>query len=421
MSDIIRVPFGYLLQWLYEFVGNYGLALIFFALILKLILLPLSMKSKKSMMKIARVSPKMKALELKYGEDKTKYQQEVMKLYKEERINPTGGCLWSFIPLLLLIPLYQVVRQPIVYIMHLDAGLAQQITEFIGGMVDLGPRTYYHEMMAASYIGQYLDQLKAAIPALKDVTLNLLNFNFLGMNMSAIPTFKFWTLTDWTSIGLFLIPVVSAASNYLSMWASQRLNGTVATNEKGEKDTSAVDAMGSTNKVMMLTMPLVSLYIGYQMPAAISIYGLAQAVFGVIQEFVLTNHYRKIYDAEDAEKQRLAAEEARLEAERERIREQRRAQNPEGVFNPNTSKKKLKAQERASQGPAIEGKLTPEQRAMLKQTGSLEQDQEQLGQDEAPDLTEHRAFSGDPERPFCRGRNYKPTRYGRKIDELEDK
>ena len=64
------------------------------------------------------------------------------------------------------------------------------------------------------------------------------------------------------------------------MWASQRLNGTVATNEKGEKDTSAVDAMGSTNKVMMLTMPLVSLYIGYQMPAAISIYWLAQAVFG---------------------------------------------------------------------------------------------------------------------------------------------
>ncbi len=98
---------------------------------------------------------------------------------------------------------------------------------------------------------------------------------------------------------------------------------------------------------------------------------------------------------------------------------QRRAQNPEGVFNPNTSKKKIKAQERANQGPAIEGKLTPEQRAMLKQTGSLEQDQEP-GQDEVADPTEHRAFSGDPERPFCRGRNYKPTRYGRKIDEIEE-
>ncbi len=359
MSDIIRVPFGYLLQWLYEFVGNYGLALIFFALILKLILLPLSMKSKKSMMKLARVSPKMKALERKYGEDKTKYQQEVMKLYKEEHINPTGGCLWSFIPLLLLIPLYQVVRQPMVYIMHLDAGLAQQITEFIGGTVDLGPRTYYHEMMAASYIGQYLDQLKAAIPALKDVTLNLLNFNFLGMNMSAIPTFKFWTLTDWTSIGLFLIPVASAASNYLSMWAGQRLNGTVATNEKGEKDTSAVDAMGSTNKAMMLTMPLVSLYIGYQMPAAISIYWLAQAVFGVIQEFVLTNHYRKIYDAEDAEKQRLAAEEARLEAERERIRETAARPKPGGRVQSQHQQEEDQSPGAGKPGPCHRRKTDP--------------------------------------------------------------
>ena len=123
--DIIRIPFGYLLEWLYHFSGNYGLALILFALLLKLILLPLSMKSKKSMMKISRVSPKMKALEAKYGDDKAKYQQEVMKLYKEEGVNPTGGCLWSFIPLLLLIPLYQVVRQPMVYLMHLDADLAQ--------------------------------------------------------------------------------------------------------------------------------------------------------------------------------------------------------------------------------------------------------------------------------------------------------
>ncbi len=182
------------------------------------------------------VSPRSKALERKYGDDKRILPKSGPEaLQGRKRFDPTGGCLWSLIPLIVIIPLYQVIRQPIQYMMHLDAGLAQQITEFIGGTADLGPRTYYHEMMAASYIGQYLDQLKAAIPALKDVTLNLLNFNFLGMNMSAIPTFKFWTLTDWTSIGLFLIPVASAASNYLSMWAGQRLNGTVATNEKGER------------------------------------------------------------------------------------------------------------------------------------------------------------------------------------------
>ena len=82
--------------------------------------------------------------------------------------------------------------------------------------MDLGPRTYYYEMMAASHIGQYPRSLQSrhSCPG-RTSPLNLLNFNFLGMNMSAIPTFKFWTLTDWTSIGLFLIPVVSAAPNYL--------------------------------------------------------------------------------------------------------------------------------------------------------------------------------------------------------------
>ena len=411
--DIIRIPFGYLLEWLYHFSGNYGLALILFALLLKLILLPLSMKSKKSMMKISRVSPKMKALEAKYGDDKAKYQQEVMKLYKEEGVNPTGGCLWSFIPLLLLIPLYQVVRQPMVYLMHLDADLAQQITTYIGQLVDLGPRTYYHEMMAASYIGQYHDQLVAAIPALQNVSLDVLNFNFLGMSMSAIPTWQFWTCTEWATLGLFLIPVVSAVSNLLSMWMSQKLNGTVATDDKGEKDQGAIDAAASTNKVMMFTMPLVSLYIGYQMPAAISIYWLAQAVFGVVQEYILTNHYRKVYDAADAIKRERAAEQAKIEAERERIREERRAQYPDGYVNPNTSKKKLKAQEKANQGPVIEGKLTPEQRERLKQKGTLEEEPEEEPEDGI--------VSGDPDRPYARGRAYKPVRHGRDTSKpLED-
>ena len=74
LSDIIRVPFGYLLDWLYMFTNNYGLALILFSLIIKLVLLPMSVKSKKSMLKMSRLSPQVKALESKYGDDKQKYQ-----------------------------------------------------------------------------------------------------------------------------------------------------------------------------------------------------------------------------------------------------------------------------------------------------------------------------------------------------------
>ena len=108
LSDIIRVPFGYLLDWLYTFTNNYGLALILFSLIIKLVLLPMSVKSKKSMLKMSRLSPQVKALESKYGDDKQKYQLAVQQLYKEEGVSMGGGCLWSFIPLIILLPLYYI-------------------------------------------------------------------------------------------------------------------------------------------------------------------------------------------------------------------------------------------------------------------------------------------------------------------------
>ena len=127
ISDIIRVPFGYLLDWLYQFTTNYGLALILFSLIVKIVLLPLNAKSKKSMLKMSRIAPLQKALEAKYGDDKAKYQQELMALYKEEGVSTTGGCLWAFIPLLILWPLYYVIREPITYMLHFSAEQAAQI------------------------------------------------------------------------------------------------------------------------------------------------------------------------------------------------------------------------------------------------------------------------------------------------------
>lgn len=118
--DFIRVPFGYVLEFFYGFLNNYGLALILFSFVVKLILLPFSAKSKKSMMKMSRLQPQLKQLELACGDDKQKYQQEVMALYKSEGVSMYGGCLWSFLPLLFLLPLYTVIREPLHYLMHLN-------------------------------------------------------------------------------------------------------------------------------------------------------------------------------------------------------------------------------------------------------------------------------------------------------------
>ncbi|MBR3850039.1 MAG: membrane protein insertase YidC, partial [Oscillospiraceae bacterium] len=176
MMEIIKVPFGYLLDWLCRFSGNYGIALILFSLIIKVILLPLSAKSKKSTLKMSRLAPQMKLLEIQCGEDKQRYQQEMAKLYKEEGVSMFGGCLWSFIPLLILIPLYYVIREPFTYLMHFTKEEAQEIVKIIGQSVAFTSNQFYQELEAASYVGQCRDAIVAAIPSAAD---KLREYNFM--------------------------------------------------------------------------------------------------------------------------------------------------------------------------------------------------------------------------------------------------
>ena len=350
ISDLIRVPFGYLLDWLYTFTNNYGLALILFSLIVKLVLLPMSVKSKKSMLKMSRLSPQVKALEAKYGDDKQKYQLAVQQMYKEEGVSMGGGCLWSFIPLLILLPLYYVIREPITYMMHNLRSISEAIVAFLQASGEnLGKNAYYAQLAAAGHIGDYADKLREVLQSImgSDVKVNLqaMNFQFLGIDLAAIPTFRFWDCEGWGEIGLFLIPVVSAGLQAVSMWISQKMNNQVATNADGEQDVDAAKTANQTNATMMLMMPLMSLWIGFSMPAAISIYWIAQAVFGAVQDYFLTKHYRKVYDEEDAVKQEIAAKRRAEEAEKERQRALRREQNPDGITD-NVSKRRSVSRKR---------------------------------------------------------------------------
>ena len=406
MMEIIKVPFGYLLDWLVSFSGSYGIALILFSLILKIILLPASAKSKKSALKMSRLAPQIKALEIECGDDKNKYQQEVSKLYKKEGVGCTGGCLWSFLPLLILIPLYQVIREPIHYIMHIDKDVAAEIVKWIGEKAPeiMEGNKFYQEMAAAAHIGTYLTELKAAFPAVAQ-QLRDINFSFLGLNMGQMPSWKFWQFfganATWQNWGLFLIPFVSAGSQLLGMVAAQAGNNKVITDDKGEVDKEAQATNNNTNKTMMLMMPAMSLYFCFIMPAAISIYWFAQSVFGVAQDLVFNQVYRKTYEEEDMKRREAAAELRAKEAERERIRAERRAKlGEEGMVDPNTSKKKLKQQEEAAKKAAAD--------AYAAAKNPVE---------EVPSENEDKHFSGDPERPYCRGRAYKANRYGRKADE----
>ena len=393
ISDLIRVPFGYLLDWLYTFTNSYGLALILFSLIVKLVLLPMSVKSKKSMLKMSRLSPQVKALEAKYGDDKQKYQMAVQQMYKEEGVSMGGGCLWSFIPLLILLPLYNVIREPITYMMHNSRSISEAIVAFLQASGEnLGKNAYYAQLAAAGHIGDYMEELKS-LAVTANANLQAMNFQFLGIDLAGIPSFRFWDCEGWSEIGLFLIPVVSAGLQAVSMWISQKMNNQVATNADGEQDAEAAKTANQTNMTMMLMMPLMSLWIGFSMPAAISIYWIAQAVFGAVQDYFLTKHYRKVYEEEDAVRQELAAKRRAEEAEKERQRALRREQNPDGITD-NVSKKKIRQQEKEAAEKAArdyEAKKNP-----------------------VPESEVKKPLSGDPERPYCRGRAYDPSHYGRK-------
>ena len=403
-SDLITVPFGWLLGQLYHLTSNYGVAMIIFALVVNAVLLPINAKSKKSMMKMSRLQPRIQEIQRKYANDQQKQNEAMQQLQKEEGASMgMGGCLWSFIPLFILFPLFTVIREPITYILGESAEVTAQIISVIkeaSPALFAGARNggYYDQVIAASAIAEHASVLQAAIPGISGETLAGINFDFLGVNLGAIPSFKFWAWDafSWANIGAFLIPMISAGSQVLQMLISQKTNDSVITNEKGvqDKEMAANSQSAQTNKMMIWMMPIMSLWIGFTVSAGLSLYWFIGGVFRMISDPIMTAHYRKVYDAEDAIKLQKALEADRLEAEKERIRAERRAANPEGQTQ-NTSKKKLLKQQMAEEAAA----KAAAKRAYDEAKGIFEEE------------AEDSCMSGIPSRPYCKGRNYDPNRY----------
>ena len=400
LSDLIRVPFGYVLEFLYRFTTNYGLALILFAIIVRLVLIPVNAKSKKNMMKMSRLQPRIQEIQRKYPDDKQKQNEAIQKLQQEEGATMgCGGCLWSFVPLLILLPLYHVVRQPLQYMLHETAEAATAIVGVIKENLPsaFGSNGFYDEMVAASQISKFVQQIKDAGIQVADRTLEGLNFSFLGIDLSQIPNWKLWTWDKWTwnAIGGVMIPLLSAGSQVLQMWLSQRSNDSVITNKDGVQDAEAAknSQTAQQSKMMMWMMPLMSLWIGFTVPAALSLYWFVGGVFSMIENHFMTNHYRKVYDAEDAVRLQAALEREKEEMERERIRAERRAANPDGITE-NTSKKKLQQKQRAEE----EAARAAAAKEYAARKGIVEEEVENL------------PLSGVAERPYCKGRAYNPDR-----------
>lgn len=372
----ITAPFAWLLMTFYQFTGSYAFALILFSFVIKLVLFPFFMRGKKGMMKMTRLQPKAKELEKKYEGNQQKYSVELQKLYKEEKVNPMSGCLWNLIPFPILILLYNIIRYPLTSLM----GVAEESLPKIAGILTrmgVTPADYetsYGQMMLAQQAAPYAEQVKAVAPQFV-----AMNFYMFGLNLAQNPSVTFFLQPDawtWANIGLFLIPVISGAFAFAQVKISQKLNPVSA---------------DQNNKMMTMMSPIISVWIGFAMPASMSIYWIANSAFSIVQDVIATNHYKKIFDKEDEVK--LAAEEERKQRdeEKKRLREEKAAIEGPAV-DKNTSKKKIQNLERSRAEEA--------ERAYKEKTGQMKP-------------------SDKSDRPFARGRAYDPARFAARQEENE--
>ena len=399
MWATITRPFAWLMLQLYEWTGNYGVALILFALAVNLILTPFMAKSKKSSMQTTRLQPKIQELQTRHAGNQQKLNEEMQKLYREEGINPMSGCLWSLIPFPILIALYSVIRQPLTRMMFVTNEAVSALQEFFvnSGWYTIPERAdAYFEINLAGIVHEHWADIQSAIASGEEVLskvdltrLKDIDFHFLGMDMGSVPDFRIWNF-DFSStekwlpaVGLFLIPVISTLLSWLQM-------------KVGEMSTPQQDNQAAASmKTMQMTMPLMSLWFCFIMPAAMGIYWISNSVFGMVRDYVMTRIFKKQLDKEDAE--RIAARKERdRDIELKRLETERKHAEGTSEKNANTSKKKIQASEKQKSNER-KAALDREDRAARR---------EMLGIEEA-----EVPASQVGNRRYARGRAYDPDRF----------
>ena len=376
----ICIPFAWLVRLFYNLTSSYGMAIILFTLVVKLILLPFQMKSKRSMIRMNRLSGKMQEIQKKYANNQAKMNEEIQKLYEEEGVSPMSGCLWSFLPLPILLALYSIMRQPITHFMLLSESVVQNlVAKVTTAGVDMSSIVQMKDGAAVVSNGVTQLQPYGQINLVKAITEDApdaaagidgwinLDYNFLGLDLSATPSTAFsnFSLT-WPIIGLILIPILAGGFQLLMTRITMK-----------QQPQQEGPGAGST-KMMMYMMPLMSVYIAFIMPAALGIYWIAQSVFSAVQEFVLGKFYTKKMEAEEnARYEAIQADRQKRMEEGRKQQEQRRQETAQ----KQTLREKQKAAQKAKAAKAEKAKMSTTEAGRV----------------------------GD--RPYARGRSYKADRY----------
>ena len=275
--------FGYLLDIINQFVNNYGLAIILFTAIIKLIMLPLSIKQQRSMKKNAELQEKLKVIQFKYKNDPEKLNKETMDLYKQEKMSPFSGCFSAIIQFILLISIFYMVRFPLTYMEKVDK---TQIDTYTQQIKDAGMDVSqaYSEIDIIREI-DFLRENNPEDETLKNININM---NFLGLDLSKIPQ---QNLADWT---VYIIPILYILSTFVSMRLTTSMQNankdkkelTDGENKETERN-EMEDAMAQSNKMMSWMMPIMSVSISLVAPLGLALYWLVNNLLMIGERLVL--------------------------------------------------------------------------------------------------------------------------------------
>lgn len=275
--------FGYVLNFIYEMIKNYGVSIILFSIILKIVMIPISVKQHVSMKKTAKIQGKLKELQKKHKGNPEKLNKETMELYKKENMSPFSGCLSAIIQLVLLLAMFYLVRSPLTYMKKIDISeinkMNQQIVKEVG-----------KEKMSAAYpevsIVKYVNDNK-----MQDSKFYI-NMNFLGLDLSNIPK------ENWKNWTVYIIPVLYIISSIASMRLMSNMNSQkekkinnkediIITENKEIAKPEDEDMASQMNKSMMWLMPVMSVSISLIAPLGLAMYWLINNILMIIEKLIL--------------------------------------------------------------------------------------------------------------------------------------
>lgn len=288
MFEFFANIFGYLLEFVYNFMNNYGLSIILFTIIIKILFIPFSVKQQKTLKKSAKVQEKMKIIQFKYKNNPEKMNQEIMELYKTEKMNPFSGCFTAIIQLLLLFSIFYLVKSPLTYMEKIPT---ENIKTYISQIKESGKSV--SEVYPEIDIIREYEFLKEKNPEDQYIDKANLEMNFLGLDLSKVPQ---QNLTDYT---VYIIPVLYIISSFISIRISTRMQQkdtkkvNVERQNKDEKDMivpeekDEMDALMQTNKMMSWFMPLMSVSVALIAPLGLALYWLVNNILMIIERIVL--------------------------------------------------------------------------------------------------------------------------------------